>query len=309
LLLQRCGANVKIVHLPSEPVDGDGQQHKVGLDDFLVAQGIDGLRELMVSASDPEPPTAGQLRIRADGVDPRDTIRQYLELQRVDGASRLVLWRDAWWLWADGRYINQSTSDIQSNFVRHVNDQLSMLQTKHIANFMAQLKAQAAIPSTIKSPSWLGIPPKQWSPTEIIACCNQIVHLPTLVSGGNYSIPATPRLFTPAALEFDFDPNAPRPERWLHFLDDLWPDDRQAIETLQEIMGYCLTPDTSQHKIFLFIMTPSLKTDPGNMRESSRPVGPERIRHEEATWCGTDCRFFASSGCGVGERGESTRGL
>ena len=30
-------------------------------------------------------------------------------------------------------------------------------------------------------------------------------------------------------------------------------------------------------------VTPFPKTDPGNMRESSRPGGPERIRHEEAT--------------------------
>jgi hypothetical protein len=31
------------------------------------------------------------------------------------------------------------------------------------------------------------------------------------------------------------------------------------------------------------MVTPSRKPDPGDMRESSRPVGPERIRHEEAT--------------------------
>ena len=30
-------------------------------------------------------------------------------------------------------------------------------------------------------------------------------------------------------------------------------------------------------------MTPSRKSDPADMRESSRPGGPERIRHEEAT--------------------------
>jgi hypothetical protein len=36
-------------------------------------------------------------------------------------------------------------------------------------------------------------------------------------------------------------------------------------------------------------VTPFPKTDPGNMRESIRPEGPERIRDEEATWCRTDC--------------------
>ena len=38
---------------------------------------------------------------------------------------------------------------------------------------------------------------------------------------------------------------------------------------------------------------PFPKTDPGNMRESSRPDGPERIRHEEAIHCGTDRRVAA----------------
>ena len=52
------------------------------------------------------------------------------------------------------------------------------------------------------------------------------------------------------------------------------------------------------------MVTPFPKTDPGNMRESSRPVGPERIRHEEATWCGTDRSAAAASGRGFGERGR-----
>ncbi|WP_286781041.1 phage/plasmid primase, P4 family, partial [Enterobacter sp. 56-7] len=33
----------------------------------------------------------------------------------------------------------------------------------------------------------------------------------------------------------------------------LWPGDSESQETLQEIFGYLLTPDTSQHKIFLIV--------------------------------------------------------
>jgi len=47
-------------------------------------------------------------------------------------------------------------------------------------------------------------------------------------------------------------------------------------------------------------MTSFPKTDPGHLRESSRPIVPERIRHAEATWCGTDRSNASSSGCGVG---------
>ena len=44
------------------------------------------------------------------------------------------------------------------------------------------------------------------------------------------------------------------------------------------------------------------------MRESKRPVVPERIRDEEATWCGTDYSNASSSGGGDGERGEGQIG-
>ncbi|MBN1854572.1 MAG: hypothetical protein JW829_17705 [Pirellulales bacterium] len=47
--------------------------------------------------------------------------------------------------------------------------------------------------------------------------------------------------------------NAPKPVVWLDFLDSIWSDDRECIDTLQEIFGYCLTPDTRQQKIFLLV--------------------------------------------------------
>ncbi len=37
------------------------------------------------------------------------------------------------------------------------------------------------------------------------------------------------------------------------FLKSLWPDDQQAINTLQEIFGYLITSDTKQQKIFSLV--------------------------------------------------------
>ena len=46
-----------------------------------------------------------------------------------------------------------------------------------------------------------------------------------------------------------FEPNAPKPERWLSFLQDLLePED---ILTLQEYMGYCLIPTTIAQKMLI----------------------------------------------------------
>jgi putative DNA primase/helicase len=65
----------------------------------------------------------------------------------------------------------------------------------------------------------------------------------------------SPAFFTPTALPFDFDPSAPEPCAWLKFLGEVWPHDRESVETLQEWFGYLLTPDTRQQKI-LFLLGP-----------------------------------------------------
>ena len=114
-------------------------------------------------------------------------------------------------------------------------------------------EAQTTIPSTMEPPCWLGIPPRAWSPKRLLHARNQIIHLPSLIEHGRLRIPATPQLFTPAAIDFGFNPLAPRPDLWLQFLDQVWPDDQSSIDTLQEMMGYCLTPDTSLQKISCLI--------------------------------------------------------
>jgi putative DNA primase/helicase len=46
-------------------------------------------------------------------------------------------------------------------------------------------------------------------------------------------------------------PQAPEPERWHGFLDDLWNGDQDSKDTLQEILGYLLGGGTRQQQIFL----------------------------------------------------------
>jgi putative DNA primase/helicase len=63
----------------------------------------------------------------------------------------------------------------------------------------------------------------------------------------------TPLFFTFNALPFDYDPDVPEPQQWHSFLKSIWKKDEEAIQTLQEIFGYCLTPDTQQQKIFMLV--------------------------------------------------------
>jgi len=110
------------------------------------------------------------------------------------------------------------------------------------------IRAYAHIPASTTPPTWLSNAPGRPDAREVLPCKTVNLHIPT---GQVFS--ATPALFTTNALEFDYDADAPAPQRWLQFLDELWGDDQEAINLLQEWLGYCLTADTAQQKMLLMV--------------------------------------------------------
>lgn len=62
--------------------------------------------------------------------------------------------------------------------------------------------------------------------------------------------PHSPALVNQIVLPFDFDAEARCPQ-WHTFLGEILPDP-ESRALLQEIFGYCLTPDISQQKFFMF---------------------------------------------------------
>ena len=78
------------------------------------------------------------------------------------------------------------------------------------------------------------------------------------------------------ALDYEFQPDAPQPNQWLEFLNSLWADDQQSIETLQEWFGYCLLPDTRHHKILLTLGPP--RSGKGMIARAQRGlIGPKNV--------------------------------
>ena len=114
------------------------------------------------------------------------------------------------------------------------------------------LASLVTLPGTIEPPAWLG-GDGPYPARELLSCPNGLVHLPSMAADKEGFTPATPRFFSTAALDFDFDPNAPEPVEWLRFLAALWPDDAASREALQEWFGYCITQDTSQHKMLMLV--------------------------------------------------------
>lgn len=104
------------------------------------------------------------------------------------------------------------------------------------------------LPASTVAPSWLDARVDRPPALEILPCKTMSVHIPS----GRILQP-TPALFTINALDFDYDPNPDAPERWIKFLEQLFDDDLESVELLQEFMGYCLTTDTSQQKMLLLV--------------------------------------------------------
>ncbi len=105
-----------------------------------------------------------------------------------------------------------------------------------------------------KIPSWIQNQPIGFDPREAIVAKNGVVNLRKLLSGDpDYLTPPSPDYFTTNCLPFDFTEYTPEPVAWLRFLNDLWPDDPESIECLQEWMGLFLVPDNRFQKMLMVI--------------------------------------------------------
>jgi putative DNA primase/helicase len=69
-------------------------------------------------------------------------------------------------------------------------------------------------------------------------------------------LPHTPAFFTRTKIPCRFDELADDPKRWLEFLDEVTDNRPQLVTLLQEMIGYKLSPDVSQQRVFHLIGLP-----------------------------------------------------
>jgi phage/plasmid-associated DNA primase len=62
----------------------------------------------------------------------------------------------------------------------------------------------------------------------------------------------TPKFWSCNVLEFECDPKA-KASRFVQFLDEIFPGDKQAQDGLLEMIGLCVTDETKYQKAFMFI--------------------------------------------------------
>jgi putative DNA primase/helicase len=199
--------------------------------------------------------------LQLDQKTPYVSAAHFLKLQYsdADGTRRLIHYRDDFYAWVGTHYRalpdQQLRAEIYS-FLHNAFEGRKPFAPKltKVNDVLSALKAQVFLSPQIEAPSWLPGASGEFCASlwgdggDILPCSNGLLHLPTL-----YLPPHSPYLLAFNALDFAFDREAPEPAEWFGFLNSLWPDDTEAIETLQEIFGYFLTGDLRHQKLFLLV--------------------------------------------------------
>lgn len=185
--------------------------------------------------------------------------------QHLDDAGRCLLrrFREQWHRFERGAYRPLPDEDFDAE-LRKVLSRVVIPDNKGVAVPLRRTisavrevgRAMAAasvdgtpvlVPTEAHPPLWLGdehpVPA-----SRAVPCRNLIVDAAT-----GATIPATPHLFTPAGVPFDFDPDAPEPSFFLAWLEDILAGDSQAVALIQEWFGLCTTADTSFQRMLVLV--------------------------------------------------------
>lgn len=217
--------------------------------------------------------------------DPHRLARLYRDryCSHPDGPT-LRFYKGAWVRWESGAYRQLDKDELKNDLVLPIKSEFDHLNIKEIQvwedngrcdktgrpsampvayqytdmvrrNVMINLAGLLGIPHVEAPtlPSWLGGEESQFPASEVLPTRDSLIHLPSLVKGLPCKVEPTPKFLSMWALDYGFDPEASEPVEWTKFLNSVWPNDPESIDTLQEWFGYVLTHDTRQQKILVLI--------------------------------------------------------
>ncbi|HEY9468567.1 MAG TPA: phage/plasmid primase, P4 family [Propionibacteriaceae bacterium] len=197
--------------------------------------------------------------------NPMGVARVLIQDHQTDGELTLRHWRGAWMQWLATHWNEAEDQAIKSWLYGRLERALYWdakgeelkpwsPNRRKVGDVLDALAAVAHTGEAFDTPSWLasvhGGPHYQSSyrATEIVACNNGLLHV-----GTRKLLELTPLFFNRVAVPFEYEAAAPEPTRWLTFLNQLWSNDQESIDALQEFFGYVLSGRTDLHKILLLI--------------------------------------------------------
>jgi hypothetical protein len=183
-------------------------------------------------ASENEPPP------ELDPHDPMRSARALVSGRFTDKEQRRLLHyhRGAFYRFGGGCYRSASPETMRATVWKFLESAVIDKKEKpafkptqdRVNNVAAALAAVCHLDEKIDPPAWLN--GHDLNATELLPVANGLLHLPT-----GKLIATTPAYFGLTASDVVFNPTAPIPEKWLHFLRELWGDDKEAVATLQMV--------------------------------------------------------------------------
>jgi len=260
LALRARGASVRPLRLPAASDSG-----KVGLDDFLMAEGDasrERLDEMIATAFDRFADSDGcddLLEItKKQAQEEQPTLlmlaRAFLvSSQALQGGQTLWRYKREYHHWDGSRYRPIHDEEAEAKVFSFL---LSEIEEKDVKPRLARtvldcIRSISMLDSNRSAPFWIdgtSAGPDQGH----IAMANGILDVERLMAGEEdltqVLVPASPNWFSPIVLHYDFDPQADCLQ-WLSFLEEIFEGDEERISLVQEWFGYCLIPDCSQQKM------------------------------------------------------------
>lgn len=225
--------------------------------------------------------------------DPDRLARVYLQRNHANTEHPTCAhWRGEFHTWDGFRWENKDTKEFRSRVdtsIKREFDRVAKASDKkeypmHVTTTVSNNVLSAVTRQTMlysndvtQQPSWLGLKRQEdHNVNFLIPCRNGIVCLDMENHGYPKVIPNTPRLFSNYSLPFDYNLDAPTPELWLKFLREVWPNDEESIEMLQEWFGYMTIRDRRIQKI-LFMHGPTRSGKGTIINVLTEMVGPENV--------------------------------
>jgi putative DNA primase/helicase len=198
--------------------------------------------------------SASRLQILPSPSEPMAVAREFVERCCLcDPHLTLHYWRAGWWTWRTAHWTEVDERKVKSALWQYTEHAMYFTDAgepqpwrpnkNKIANLIEALTAVCLLDGDIDQPCWLDGGADEG---VIVSTANGLLDVARCKL-----LPHTPLYFNQTSVPFNYDAKASKPERWLKFLDELWPSEPDAINVLGEWFGYVISGRTDLHKILL----------------------------------------------------------
>jgi putative DNA primase/helicase len=185
---------------------------------------------------------------------PMAVARMFVELHCLhDDVLTMRHWGGAWWAWRTTHWTEVDERTVRSLLYHFTENALCRSEDgpvpwaptrRKIGDLMEALAAITLLPQDFEQPCFLD----GRASGQIVAVKNGLLDIDS-----RQLYTHTPLYFSTVSVPFPYDPAAPKPQHFLEFLGELWPQETEAVDALAEWFGYVISGRTNLQKMLLMV--------------------------------------------------------